>query len=29
MQPFERLGAFYLGQEYDLETDERLDRLAM
>jgi len=29
MQPFEKLGAFYLGQEYDLGTNERLDRLAM
>ncbi len=29
MQPFEKLGAFYLGQEYDLDTGKRLDRLAM
>jgi hypothetical protein len=29
MQPFERLGAFYLGQEYDLATGERLDSLVM
>jgi len=29
MQPFEKLGAFYLGQEYDLAAGERLDRLVM
>jgi len=29
MQPFEKLGAFYLGQEYDLAKAERLDRLIM
>ncbi len=29
MQPFEKLGAFYLGQEYDLAKGERLDRLVM
>lgn len=29
MQPFEKLGAFYLGQEYDLDAGKRLDRLAM
>lgn len=29
MQPFEKLGAFYLGQEYDLTTGKRLDRLVM
>jgi len=29
MQPFEKLGAFYLGQEYDLAAGKRLDRLAM
>ena len=29
MKPFEKLGAFYLGQEYDLDTGKRLDRLAM
>ncbi len=29
MQPFEKLGAFYLGQEYDLSKGERLDRLVM
>jgi len=29
MQPFEKLGAFYLGQEYDLDAGERLDRLVM
>ena len=27
MQPFEKLGAFYLGQEYDLGAGKRLDRL--
>jgi len=26
MQPFEKLGAFYLGEEYDLAKGERLDR---
>ncbi len=29
MQPFEKLGAFYLGQEYDLASGTRLDRLVM
>jgi hypothetical protein len=29
MQPFEKLGAFYLGQEYDLAKGERLDGLVM
>lgn len=29
MQPFEKLGAFYLGQEYDLVAGKRLDRLVM
>jgi phage terminase Nu1 subunit (DNA packaging protein) len=29
MQPFEKLGAFYLGQEYDLAEGERLDHLVM
>ncbi|TKJ27700.1 MAG: hypothetical protein CEE40_12930, partial [Chloroflexi bacterium B3_Chlor] len=29
MQPFEKLGAFYLGQEYDLAKAKRLDRLIM
>lgn len=29
MQPFEKLGAFYLGQEYDLKTGKRLENLAM
>jgi hypothetical protein len=29
MQPFEKLGAFYLGQEYDLGEGKRLDRLTM
>jgi hypothetical protein len=29
MQPFERLGAFYLGREYDLASGERLDNLMM
>jgi len=29
MQPFERLGAFYLGQEHDLATGKRLDSLVM
>jgi hypothetical protein len=29
MQPFEKLGAFYLGQEYDLAAGKRLDRLLM
>jgi hypothetical protein len=29
MQPFEKLGAFYLGQAYDLGAGERLDRLVM
>jgi hypothetical protein len=29
MKPFEKLGAFYLGQEYDLAEGERLDGLVM
>jgi hypothetical protein len=29
MKPFEKLGAFYLGEEYDLAKGERLDRLVM
>ena len=29
MQPFEKLGAFYLGQEYDLAQGKRLDGLVM
>jgi len=29
MQPFEKLGAFYLDQEYDLAKAKRLDRLIM
>jgi hypothetical protein len=29
MKPFEKLGAFYLGQEYDLAKGERLDGLVM
>ncbi len=29
MQPFEKLGAFYLGQEYDLKKGERLEPLVM
>lgn len=29
MQPFEKLGAFYLGQEHDLATGKRLDSLVM
>ena len=29
MQPFEKLGAFYLGQEFDLASGQRLDRLVM
>ena len=29
MPPFEKLGAFYLGREYDLASGERLDRLVM
>jgi hypothetical protein len=29
MQPFEKLGAFYLGREYDLASGTRLDRLVM
>ncbi len=29
MQPFERLGAFYLGKEYDLAAGERVDSLVM
>jgi hypothetical protein len=29
MQPFEKLGAFYLGQEYDLKEGKRLDGLVM
>ena len=28
-QPFEKVGAFYLGKEYDLEAGERLDDLVM
>ena len=29
MQPFEKLGAFYLGKEYDLDSHQRLDDLVM
>jgi len=29
MQPFEKLGAFYIGKEYDLKTKQRLDDLVM
>jgi len=29
MQPFEKLGAFYLGKEYDLAAGERADSLVM
>ena len=29
MKSFEKLGAFYLGAEYDLAKDERLARLVM
>nr|MBC7244046.1 hypothetical protein [Chloroflexota bacterium] len=29
MQAFEKLGAFYLGQEYDLAQDKRLEQLIM
>ena len=29
MKPYERLGAFYLGREYDLAADERLENLLM
>ncbi len=29
MQPFEKLGAFYLGKEYDLAAGERVDSLVM
>jgi hypothetical protein len=29
MKPFEKLGAFYLGEEYDLAKGKRLDRLVM
>ncbi len=29
MHPFEKLGAFYLGREYDIASGERLDRLVM
>ena len=29
MKPFEKLGAFYLGQEYDLKTGKRLENLVM
>ncbi len=29
MQPFEKLGAFYIGKEYDLESRQRLDDLVM
>ena len=29
MPPFEKLGAFYLGREYDLASGERLDDLVM
>ncbi len=29
MQPFEKLGAFYLGQEFDLPANKRLDSLVM
>ena len=29
MQPFEKLGAFFLGQEFDLASDKRLDNLVM
>ncbi len=28
-QPFEKVGAFYIGKEYDLEVGERLDDLVM
>ena len=28
-QPFEKVGAFYIGKEYDLDTGERLDDLVM
>ncbi len=29
LQPFEKVGAFYLGKEYDLETGQRQDDLVM
>ncbi len=29
MKPFEKLGAFYLGREYDVVSDKRLDHLVM
>jgi hypothetical protein len=29
MQPFEKLGAFYIGQEYDLTASKRLENLIM
>jgi len=29
MQPFEKLGAFYIGKEYDLEAHERQDDIVM
>ena len=29
MQPFEKLGAFFIGKEYDLESHQRLDDLVM
>jgi len=29
MQPFEKLGAFYLGQEFDLKAGKRLENLAL
>ncbi|RUA17414.1 MAG: hypothetical protein DSY55_02180 [Clostridia bacterium] len=29
MQPFEKLGAFYIGKEYDLKTKQRLDDVVM
>ena len=29
MQPFEKLGAFYIGKEYDLESSQRQDDLVM
>ncbi len=29
MQPFEKVGAFYLGKEYDLDAGERLEDLVM
>jgi hypothetical protein len=29
MQPFEKLGAFYLGQEFDLSANKQLDNLVM